>query len=486
MTNEVVKRFSFAGFVKPAFGLSLIMAAVSGGCSADVSRFSLPSSVALNDDEANTTGALGAPTGPVRERSNLLGNEQSEQVQAGPQPSGTAYMPPRSEPNSDVERTQSPEQRTAYQPETYGRGGTSPSYSPAAAPAEQTRPAPEMDHSARSAETIEVQTGDTLYGLSRRHHVSLAELMAVNGLSSPNLKPGQKLSLPSPKATREAALRPQTTTASDASPSLRAPVTETSPAVAVPAPDDWTGTYMVKPGDSLYSVARANKLKVTDLQRYNGIQDVRRVKPGTLLKVPASVANAEATPPIVAEAPAAPAPSNTWNATSPVQQPTTILNSRPSAPVEERVAANETTSATDATPAPSGSGSVANTGKLRWPAQGKVIAGFGQRPDGTHNDGINVAVPMGTEIHAAESGVVAYAGNELKGYGNLILLRHDNGWVTAYAHGDELLVRRGDKVKRGQVIAKAGKTGQVDQPQVHFELRQGQQPVDPTPHLERL
>ena len=93
---------------------------------------------------------------------------------------------------------------------------------------------------------------------------------------------------------------------------------------------------------------------------------------------------------------------------------------------------------------------MAGSGKLRWPARGKIIAGFGQRPDGGHNDGINVAVPLGTEVHAAESGRVAYAGDELKGYGNLVLIRHDNGWVTAYAHNDEILVKRGDKVERGQ------------------------------------
>ena len=136
--------------------------------------------------------------------------------------------------------------------------------------------------------------------------------------------------------------------------------------------------------------------------------------------------------------------------------------------------------------APTGVPDVAESVKLRWPASGKVIAGFGGRPDGTHNDGINVSVPLGTEVHAAEDGVVAYAGSELKGYGNLVLLRHDNGWVTAYAHNDELLVKRGDKIKRGQVIAKAGKTGSVDQPQVHFELRQGSKPVDPVPYLEKL
>lgn len=131
-------------------------------------------------------------------------------------------------------------------------------------------------------------------------------------------------------------------------------------------------------------------------------------------------------------------------------------------------------------------GSVAGSGKLRWPVVGKVVSGFGPRPDGTHNDGVNVAAPIGTDVHAADAGVVAYAGDELKGYGNLVLLRHDNGWVTAYAHADEVIVKRGDRVKRGQIIAKAGRTGQVDEPQVHFELRQGQKPVDPTPFMEKM
>ena len=112
-----------------------------------------------------------------------------------------------------------------------------------------------------------------------------------------------------------------------------------------------------------------------------------------------------------------------------------------------------------------------------------MIASFGPREDGTHNDGINIAVPAGADVQAAESGTVAYAGSELKGYGNLLLIRHDENWVSAYAHNDQLLVKRGDKIKRGQIIAKAGKSGTVDQPQVHFELRQGSKPVDPTKHL---
>jgi len=121
--------------------------------------------------------------------------------------------------------------------------------------------------------------------------------------------------------------------------------------------------------------------------------------------------------------------------------------------------------------------------QFRWPVHGRIIAGFGPKTAGQPNDGINVAVPEGTAVKAADDGVVAYAGNELKGYGNLILVRHQNGFVTAYANASELMVRRGDAVKRGQVIARSGQTGAVSSPQFHFEIRKGATPVDPTQYL---
>jgi murein DD-endopeptidase MepM/ murein hydrolase activator NlpD len=120
---------------------------------------------------------------------------------------------------------------------------------------------------------------------------------------------------------------------------------------------------------------------------------------------------------------------------------------------------------------------------MRWPVRGKVISAYGSKPNGLKNEGINIAVPEGTSIRAAENGVVAYAGNELKGYGNLVLIRHDGGWVTAYAHAKELLVKRGDTVKRGDVIAKAGQTGSVSSPQLHFEIRKGATAMDPVKYL---
>jgi murein DD-endopeptidase MepM/ murein hydrolase activator NlpD len=120
--------------------------------------------------------------------------------------------------------------------------------------------------------------------------------------------------------------------------------------------------------------------------------------------------------------------------------------------------------------------------EFRWPARGRIIQGFSSGG----NDGINIAVPEGTQVKAAEGGVVAYAGNELKGYGNLVLIRHPNGFVSAYAHNGELDVKRGDQVKRGQTIAKSGQSGNVGSPQLHFELRKGSTPVDPTSYLAGL
>jgi murein DD-endopeptidase MepM/ murein hydrolase activator NlpD len=120
---------------------------------------------------------------------------------------------------------------------------------------------------------------------------------------------------------------------------------------------------------------------------------------------------------------------------------------------------------------------------FRWPVRGRVVTGYGAKTNGKSNDGINVAVPEGTPVKAAEDGVVAYSGNELKGYGNLILVRHSNGYVTAYAHASELLVKRGETIKRGQIIAKSGQSGEVGSPQLHFEIRKGSSPVDPLQFL---
>jgi murein DD-endopeptidase MepM/ murein hydrolase activator NlpD len=120
--------------------------------------------------------------------------------------------------------------------------------------------------------------------------------------------------------------------------------------------------------------------------------------------------------------------------------------------------------------------------EFRWPARGRITEGYRRGV----NDGINIALPEGTSVKAAEAGIVVYAGNEVRGYGNLVLIRHSNGFVTAYANNGELDVRRGETVRRGQVIAKSGETGNATSPQLHFEVRKGTTPVDPTQYLAGL
>jgi murein DD-endopeptidase MepM/ murein hydrolase activator NlpD len=122
-------------------------------------------------------------------------------------------------------------------------------------------------------------------------------------------------------------------------------------------------------------------------------------------------------------------------------------------------------------------------GRFLWPVRGRVLTDYGTGEGGTRNDGINIAAPAGTTVLAADAGTVAYAGNELRGYGNLILIKHANGWMTAYAHNSALLVKRGEKVRRGQPIARIGATGAVTRPQLHFEIRRGAKALDPSDYL---
>lgn len=364
-----------------------------------------------------------------------------------------------------------------------GRYGTVPPASTASTSRYDPQPTPSL---ANPGDSIEVQAGDTLYGISRRHNVPVAELMQLNNMSSPHLKLGQKLYLPQGIAAQGVAAH--------RSPS--APPMQTASIQPPPAPADLDGKYRsshtVQPGESIYGISRSYGVSAAELQQANGITDVRTVKAGAVLRVPGAGGNSVAQPiQQVAVAPQAstPAPSYDNASGSAPNQPTIINGSQPSGGSNYTQVAtrnvNDVATAGMAAPAQPRQ-STAASDKLRWPVSGRIISGFGQRSDGTHNDGINMSVPLGTQVHAAESGTVAYAGSELKGYGNLILLRHDNGWVTAYAHNDQLVVKRGDKVQRGQVIANAGRSGSVDQPQVHFELRQGSKPVDPVPFLERL
>ncbi|ODR98942.1 hypothetical protein AUC68_07205 [Methyloceanibacter methanicus] len=248
----------------------------------------------------------------------------------------------------------------------------------------------------------------------------------------------------------------------------------------------------VQQGDSLSGLSQRYGVPIGTIQTANNLYDAR-LRPGQVLVMPganmaaaqrsvqstpaatgAAAVQASYTPPT---APATPAPRKVTTTT--VAAPTTTA---PAAPASAPAAAASGVASNGQLPAPD----PLSGASFRWPVKGRIISGFGTKSDGGHNDGIDISVPQGTPVKAAENGVVAYAGNELKGYGNLVLVRHANNWVSAYANNDQILVKRGDKVSRGQVIAKAGTSGSVSQPQVHFELRKGSRPVDPTKYMSSM
>jgi murein DD-endopeptidase MepM/ murein hydrolase activator NlpD len=243
------------------------------------------------------------------------------------------------------------------------------------------------------------------------------------------------------------------------------------------------GIHVVAPGENLSSigrlygksrieVAKANKLTV-DAKLHVG---QRITIPGAIAaKPPVKTAAVQPAQPPVKPVTAKPAPAPAQAAKPPAAPATKVASTAPTPTAHIVTPANETPEAATETT------STAPT--FRWPVRGRVIGAFGAKINGSQNDGINLSVPEGTSVKAAEDGVVAYSGNELKGYGNLVLVRHASGFVTAYAHASEVMVKRGDHVKRGQVIAKAGQTGGVTSPQLHFEIRKGSTPVDPTQYL---
>lgn len=306
--------------------------------------------------------------------------------------------------------------------------------------------------------TIIVGTSDTLEILSRRYNVSAAAIMQANGYKGPRaLSPGQQLIIPRQSVAV-------------AAPAVAAPAT------AAVASNTGASVHVVNHGDTLLSIARRNHITVAELVRANGLQPSSKLRLGSKLNVPSAktAALAPAAPAAIAVAqPAATAPPATKVAAATSMPPQSARLAQTNTKVEEE-SAETPVKAADATGA---------LPTFRWPVRGKVITSYGAKTNGKSNDGINLAVPEGTPVKAAEDGVVAYSGNELKGYGNLVLVRHANGYVTAYAHASELLVKRGDTIKRGQTIAKSGQSGEVGSPQLHFEIRKGSTPVDPLQFL---
>jgi murein DD-endopeptidase MepM/ murein hydrolase activator NlpD len=301
--------------------------------------------------------------------------------------------------------------------------------------------------------------GETAESLARKYGVPAHAILQANNLtSSAAIQPGQRIIIP---RYNYSAAAPANVPASQ--PGMVKPRPPTAPSAVLGG-----NVHIVAPGETLISIARHYHKRLAEVAAANKIPPHTLVKMGDRIVIPGKVTVARTAPPPTVAAPQVQTPPR---AQAPVAAPKVTQ-------IEVAPTANLATAGADA-------GATASTGAptFRWPVRGRVIAGFGPRPNGQQSDGIDLAVPEGTAVRASEDGVVAYAGNELKGYGNLILVRHANGFVTAYAHASELMVKRNDPVRRGQVIAKSGQTGTVTSPQLHFEIRKGSAPVDPTQYL---
>ena len=427
----------------PHFAVLALVSIGFGGCSADTSSrftnnpsptFSNPFSGFSNPFASNKSApeSTGSVQQQPRELPQYSRPRNAPVVSAplsypsGPVASGggrglSSYSPPTSSP---IESTGSVTPRSVAATHAYSReGGT----------------------------TIIVGTSDTLEIISKRYNVPSGEIMSANGYGGPRLlQPGQQLIIPK----RIAQSQPPVMS--------NAPATQTA---GMPS----SGVHVVNRGDTLSNVARRNRITTGQLAAANNLPMTAQLKIGARIKVPGSNVAAVAPEP----------PRQAMAMQAPVTRPAVVATAEP---VQRAQLANEKTAPETESPVKTADATNALP-SFRWPVRGRVVTPYGAKANGKANDGINVAVPEGTPVKAAEDGVVAYSGNELKGYGNLILVRHANGYVTAYAHASELMVKRGDTIKRGQIIAKSGQTGEVGSPQLHFEIRKGSTAVDPTQFL---
>ncbi|WP_208998503.1 murein hydrolase activator EnvC family protein [Roseibium aquae] len=326
---------------------------------------------------------------------------------------------------------------------------------------------------------IAARSGDSVDKIARRYGVPAQAVARVNGLpDNAPLQPGQSIIIPTYVYGAQDTPARQSVSAAQpvALPAASGPVPQSTGSIAATSQ---SGVPQRKPArQPSFAEISAGQVAASSPEPIR-VSAAPRTKPVTLPsasgQMPQTTASisSPASPPIPDRQPvrtvstSQPAPASGPSATPnpagssmPEQTPQVVAAVQP-----EEVSASAT--------------------QFRWPVRGRIISEFGAKPGGGHNEGINLAVPEGTPVLAAAPGTVIYSGNELQGYGNLVLLRHDDGWVSAYAHNSELKVKRGDTVRRGDVVGLAGATGSVTTPQVHFELRRGNKPVDPLKYLPR-
>lgn len=271
-----------------------------------------------------------------------------------------------------------------------------------------------------------VQSGDTLWSISKRYTVPLHDLIVLNRVPTPyNLAKGQRLLLPAPS------------------------------------------TYTVQDGDTLYGVSRLFHTSVTNISRLNKLSSPYIIHKGDVLRVPSSVTKVDLADDEYA--------GKTYVADSRQKQLDNV-ETPDRKPVYTRKTASKVKSYKHR-PEPR------TSSRFLRPVSGNVISRFGPKKDSLHNDGVNIKAAKGASVRAAENGVIVYADDELEGYGNLVLVKHADNFVTAYAHMHKTLAKKGAKVKRGEVIGTVGSTGNVNTPQLHFEVRKGSKALDPQKYM---
>lgn len=446
------------------------LALATAACSSDANRVDQPFTNPFTPQPA-TTGSI-APQQPAQ--GPAYGQVQSQPLppaqysQAGPQ-----YQAP-AQPYRPAPAYQAPAavQPAAYRPQTEATGSVAPR--PLAG-----QPQSQKNWDWNGGTPITVGQGETIQTVSRRYGVPAIVIAEANGMTTGTpIYPGQRLVIPKyGNSGRSAPVTPAPQIA--AAPATTGSIRQSPPAQPLSAQGQ---VHTVSPGETMFSIGRRYNVSPVSIAQANRLPPHHKLRMGERLTIPGTVARAQ--PQSQPQRPAQIAQDQT---PAPVMAPAQRIadaHSQQMPTARVMAPAKETPSPIEQAKEDKDEQVASNNAAgFRWPVRGRVIAGFGPKPTGQQNDGINIAVPEGTPVRASDDGVVAYSGNELKGYGNLVLVRHANGHVTAYAHASELLVKRGDTVKRGQTIAKSGQTGNVSSPQLHFEIRKGATPVDPMQFL---
>ena len=444
--NRLVARIAFVGL---ATGLL-------AGCSSEVTRF------AQGSMDRNPTGTTLLPD---------LGIGQNRPQAA---PDNSFFEAPRAS-SSQIISSPLPAPNPVYtapstpSPQMKSAASALPSRTDMTAGIAARTPQVSPNWSAVGGTPIVVAKGDSLGAISARYGVPSDVLLKTNGLTASQIEPGMRLVVPVYNASG---------TQGVATSGTQAAMTKVESAK----------TEVAKSASAKMAAASSKVSETTKTLAPNTL-----AQPSAMAKSADKIVKAQAQTSVAklaeAKTKADAAPAATANATTTktakanAEKPAALQTAKQEVASPKTTAVDRTPVAT-VTPANAKEEVIADSAnpEFRWPARGRVIQGF----KSGSNDGINISLPEGTPVKSAEAGVVVYAGSELKGYGNLVLVKHPNGFVSAYANNGDLEVKRGDSVKRGQTLAKSGQSGNVSSPQLHFELRKGSTPVDPTGYLAGL